>query len=125
MDTDIEEIWLDRQKCHTVLSNLLMNALKFSMPESCITINTRRLENKVRISVVDEGAGIQDSDNTGNKERGGGLRALDGNGGGRNAACQEATAGSRGINTQEIRKVDIYVFEHAGNKKKFKQYRSS
>ena len=62
MDTDIEEIWLDRQKCHTVLSNLLMNALKFSMPESCITINTRRLENKVRISVVDEGAGIQDSD---------------------------------------------------------------
>lgn len=62
MDTDIEEIWLDRQKCHTVLSNLLMNALKFNMPESCITINTRRLENKVRISVVDEGAGIQDSD---------------------------------------------------------------
>lgn len=94
MDTDIEEIWLDRQKCHTVLSNLLMNALKFSMPESCITINTRRLENKVRISVVDEGAGIQDSDmDTGNKERGGGLRALDGNGGGRNATCQEATAG--------------------------------
>ena len=93
MDTDIEEIWLDRQKCHTVLSNLLMNALKFSMPESCITINTRRLENKVRISVVDEGAGIQDSANTGNKERGGGLRALDGNGGGRNATCQEATAG--------------------------------
>ena len=93
MDTDIEEIWLDRQKCHTVLSNLLMNALKFSMPESCITINTRRLENKVRISVVDEGAGIQDSDNTGNKERGGGLRTLDGNGGGRNATCQEATAG--------------------------------
>lgn len=93
MDTDIEEIWLDRQKCHTVLSNLLMNALKFSMPESCITINTRRLENKVRISVVDEGAGIQDSANTGNKERGGGLRVLDGNGGGRNATCQEATAG--------------------------------
>lgn len=27
---------------------------------------------------------------TENKERGGGLRALDGNGGGRNAACQEA-----------------------------------
>ncbi|MCY6351275.1 hybrid sensor histidine kinase/response regulator transcription factor [Bacteroides fragilis] len=62
--TDIEEVWFDKQKCHTVLSNLLMNALKFSMPESCITINTRKLENKVRISVVDEGIGIQDSDIT-------------------------------------------------------------
>lgn len=62
---------------------------------------------------------------TENKERGGGLRALDGNGGGRNAAWQKATAGNRKINTQEIRKVDIYVFEHAGNKKEFKQYRSS
>lgn len=64
MTTDIEEVWFDKQKCHTVLSNLLMNALKFSMPESCITINTRKLENKVRISVVDEGIGIQDSDIT-------------------------------------------------------------
>ncbi len=32
----------------------------------------------------------RDRKHTENKERGGGLRALDGNEGGRNAACQEA-----------------------------------
>lgn len=62
LDPNIEEVWFDRQKCHTVLSNLLMNALKFSMADSCITVCTQRFEDKFRISVVDEGTGIQDSD---------------------------------------------------------------
>ena len=39
-----------------------MNALKFSMADSCITVCTQRFEAKFRISVIDEGTGIQDSD---------------------------------------------------------------
>lgn len=62
LDPNIDEVWFDRQKCHTVLSNLLMNALKFSMADSYITVCTQRFEDKFRISVVDEGTGIQDSD---------------------------------------------------------------
>lgn len=39
-----------------------MNALKFSKANSNITVSTQRLENTVRISVIDEGSGIEDSD---------------------------------------------------------------
>lgn len=62
IDPNIEEVWFDKQKCQTVLSNLLMNALKFSKANSNITVSTQRLENTVRISVIDEGSGIEDSD---------------------------------------------------------------
>lgn len=61
IDPNIEEVWFDKQKCQTVLSNLLMNALKFSKANSNITVSTQRLENTVRISVIDEGSGIEDS----------------------------------------------------------------
>lgn len=44
IDPNIEEVWFDKQKCQTVLSNLLMNALKFSKANSNITVSTQRLE---------------------------------------------------------------------------------
>lgn len=46
IDPNIEEVWFDKQKCQTVLSNLLMNALKFSKANS--NIPAHKTENKHR-----------------------------------------------------------------------------
>ena len=42
LDNEIKEVMYDKNKCRIVLSNLLMNALKFSDNESCITISTEK-----------------------------------------------------------------------------------
>ncbi|HEY8278448.1 MAG TPA: sensor histidine kinase [Bdellovibrionota bacterium] len=43
---------------HQVLANLVSNAIKFSPPGGTVTLGTLRVDGEVRISVVDEGAGI-------------------------------------------------------------------
>ena len=53
----------DKNKCRIVLSNLLMNALKFSDNESCITISTEKKDDEVLISVSDQGIGLQHTNN--------------------------------------------------------------
>ncbi len=45
-----------------VLSNLIENALKFTQPQGCITIEGRLVDGAVRISVRDTGSGISESE---------------------------------------------------------------
>lgn len=62
LDDTIEYIWFDEWKCQIVLSNLLMNALKFSDRKTVITISTQLMSNLIRISVKDQGIGLQNVD---------------------------------------------------------------
>lgn len=58
LDEDITSVEFDDNKCESVLSNLLMNALKFSPEHSRITLSSRFADNFIRISVSDEGIGL-------------------------------------------------------------------
>lgn len=61
-DETIDKISFDREKCEIVLSNLLMNAFKFSEEGTVVTVITERRESCVRISVKDYGIGLNESD---------------------------------------------------------------
>ncbi len=61
-DKTIEEVVFDGEKCEIVFSNLLMNALKFSPSDTEVSIFTELIDNKVRISVKDQGIGLGDVD---------------------------------------------------------------
>lgn len=64
LDERIEEVSFDRDKCEIILTNLLINALKHSPEGTGITIITKLLseEQRVRISVSDQGCGLQQVD---------------------------------------------------------------
>lgn len=62
LDEQVGQIWFDEWKCQIVLSNLLMNALKFSPSEGHLIISTRLTDSTVRVSVTDEGIGLQNVD---------------------------------------------------------------
>jgi signal transduction histidine kinase len=64
LDPDAPLVDLDRQKCETILTNLLINAIKHSKAGQTITLCTEYIENEdiVKISVKDEGPGIKDLD---------------------------------------------------------------
>ena len=51
-------VYADRRKIQQVLYNLLDNAVKFSNPDSTVTIETTERNEKVFVSVRDEGIGI-------------------------------------------------------------------
>lgn len=57
-DESLGEVPFDVSKCEIVLSNLLMNALKFSEPNTVVVLSTRRKPDYVRISLSDEGIGL-------------------------------------------------------------------
>ena len=57
-----EEIHIDRQKSETILTNILMNAIKHSTIGDTITISAKRLADSIRISISDEGPGLGDAD---------------------------------------------------------------
>jgi signal transduction histidine kinase/DNA-binding response OmpR family regulator len=61
-DETIENVWFDEWKCQVVLSNMLMNALKFSLENTKVMVITERLDNFVRISVTDQGSGLNNVD---------------------------------------------------------------
>ena len=62
-DPEITDLWFDEWKCQIILSNLLMNAIKFSNPDTNIKVHTHLLDgNAVRIAVSDEGSGVADND---------------------------------------------------------------
>lgn len=63
-DESLDEISFDKEKCEIVLSNLLMNALKFSDEGTTVQVSTQHGDNRVRISVTDEGIGLKESDFT-------------------------------------------------------------
>lgn len=62
LDESVSELNFDADKCEKVLSNLLMNALKFSEPNTTITIRTELDNDAVKFSVVDQGIGVAPED---------------------------------------------------------------
>ncbi len=64
LDSRIGTVNFDKEKCEIILSNLLINALKHSPEHTEITLLSELLpdEKRVRISVVDEGCGLQHVD---------------------------------------------------------------
>ncbi len=56
---DLPDLRLDAHRIAQVVTNLLSNAVKFSPPGGRITIRAEVLEGAVRVSVRDEGEGIQ------------------------------------------------------------------
>ncbi len=59
---EASEIWIDRQKCETVMTNILMNAIKHSQSGDRINIRAEREDSCVRISISDQGPGLADVD---------------------------------------------------------------
>lgn len=60
LDSQITEVPFDKYKCEFVLSNFLMNSLKFSESGTVTTISTHLSEKQgwVKVSVTDEGMGL-------------------------------------------------------------------
>jgi two-component system, chemotaxis family, CheB/CheR fusion protein len=55
-------VYADRDRIGQVLSNLILNAVKYSPDDSEITIETKELDNEFVVSVKDSGAGIPPQD---------------------------------------------------------------
>lgn len=64
LDPSVEKLSFDAAKCRIVLSNLLMNAIKFSDSDSELELSTKRMETRVRISLSDQGIGLGGVDKT-------------------------------------------------------------
>lgn len=62
LDDRIQMMSFDRDRCDKVLSNLLMNAIKFSNERGNVTVTSEWLENKIRITVTDDGDGVPQED---------------------------------------------------------------
>ena len=63
-DERIGQLCIDKEKCTTAISNLLINALKYSSNEGTITVSTRLSDDEtwVRVSIADEGTGLKGVD---------------------------------------------------------------
>lgn len=62
LDPAISEVEFDRQKCDTVMTNILMNAIKHSKSGDTITLKTELREDAVRTTISDQGPGLRDTD---------------------------------------------------------------
>lgn len=64
LDNRIDWVDFDKEKHIIILTNLIINALKHSQKDSSVTLKTELLSNeeKVRISVSDQGCGLHDID---------------------------------------------------------------
>ncbi len=56
------QVWADEEKLQGVFVNIINNAIKFSPPESLISISTESNSGKVLINVIDQGKGIGKKD---------------------------------------------------------------
>lgn len=52
----------DQQKIEQVLNNLLNNAIKFSFPDTVVTVSCERNDKEISISISDNGPGIDEED---------------------------------------------------------------
>jgi signal transduction histidine kinase len=55
---DLPSVMGDRDRLEQVITNLLSNALKYTPPDSTVSILARREDNAVRVTVRDQGPGI-------------------------------------------------------------------
>jgi signal transduction histidine kinase len=62
LDSDLPEIMVDVPKIQQVITNLVMNAVKFTEEGGRITVQVRGEERGIRISVTDTGRGIAEAD---------------------------------------------------------------
>ncbi|MGL4292336.1 MAG: two-component regulator propeller domain-containing protein [Bacteroidales bacterium] len=62
LDDKIDRLTFDSNRCETVLSNLLVNALKFSDPQTAVMISSSIEGDYIRIAVKDEGIGLKNTD---------------------------------------------------------------
>ena len=58
LDNNLPKIVFDPQRINQVITNLVINAIKFSYPESVITLRAKVVDDEVQISVQDKGQGI-------------------------------------------------------------------
>ncbi|MGL5318530.1 MAG: hybrid sensor histidine kinase/response regulator transcription factor [Bacteroidales bacterium] len=56
------QVRLDKQKIHRVISNLLMNALKFSHQNSKVSIDVQSTNERFQVYIIDEGPGLNGVD---------------------------------------------------------------
>lgn len=63
-DARVGVVSLDAGRCEIIVNNLLMNAYKFSNPDSTVTVSTHLEQdgNLIRIEVCDEGIGLGNED---------------------------------------------------------------
>lgn len=61
-DERIQHLSYDDAKCRVVLSNLIMNALKYSSNHTSIVIKTVRIDEHIRVLVQDQGIGLDHVD---------------------------------------------------------------
>lgn len=63
-DNSVSEIPFDENKCEIIISNLMINALKFSDSQSTVILSTNRTSDGqyVRVSVSDQGIGLDNVD---------------------------------------------------------------
>jgi len=59
-ESDLPPVSMDRKRIDQVINNLITNAIKFSYPETVITICAVVMEDEIAISVTDQGQGIPD-----------------------------------------------------------------
>lgn len=59
-DPLIGTLSFDVNQCEIIISNLLMNAYKFSNPDSTVTVSSQRDGDFIRIHICDEGIGLGD-----------------------------------------------------------------
>jgi two-component system, sensor histidine kinase and response regulator len=57
-DQGVQKVWIDEYKMEQVVTNLLTNAVKYSHPNTTITIRLRQDADVVVLSVKDQGVGI-------------------------------------------------------------------
>lgn len=62
LDEGIGQVSIDVDKCDLVLSNIIINALKYTRPGTTLTITTERRGGMVRVSVIDCGPGLKGVD---------------------------------------------------------------
>lgn len=52
------QIRSDKGKCHKIINNLLINALKFSNKDTKVWVNLRLINDRIQIDIIDEGIGL-------------------------------------------------------------------
>lgn len=61
-DSSISSVNYDEGKFHIILTNILMNAWKYSGPGTTVTVRTSLSEGRVKVSVSDQGIGLDGVD---------------------------------------------------------------
>lgn len=61
-EPDLPKVVIDPNRIEQVINNLITNAIKYSHPQTRVTLRARALKDEVEISVEDQGLGIPESE---------------------------------------------------------------